>query len=71
MGRGKVRESITISLKINKKKKRLKNKIENVENGWMMWSLMWRNRSIEIINTTLQFLDIYIYIYILGVNLVK
>ena len=31
----KIRESITISWEINKKKN--KNKRENVENGWMMW----------------------------------
>ena len=37
--RGKVRESITISWEINKKK-RVKNKKKNVENGWIIWPLM-------------------------------
>ena len=36
--KGKVRENITISWKMNKKKNGVKKK--NVENGWMMWSLM-------------------------------
>ena len=30
----------------------------------MTWMLMWLNWSIVTINTTLQLLDIYIYIYI-------
>ena len=29
----------------------------------MMWLLMWLNRNVATINVTLQFLDIYIYIY--------
>ena len=31
---------------------------------WCTWTLMWLNWSIVIINVTLQFLDIYTYIYI-------
>ena len=31
---------------------------------WWLWTLMWLNWSIVIINVTLQFLDIYTYIYI-------
>ena len=30
----------------------------------MMWMLIWLNWSVATINTTLQLLDIYIYIYI-------
>ena len=32
---------------------------ENVENGRMMWSLMWLNRNIATVKVTLQILDIY------------
>ena len=31
-------------------------------NKWMIWLLMWLNKSITTINTTLQFIYIYIYI---------
>ena len=51
-------------LKIKKEKKRIKNKIENVENWWMTWSLMWLNRSVAIINITLQFLDVCVCVSI-------
>ena len=30
-------------------------------NKWMIWLLMWLNKSITTINTTLQFIYIYIY----------
>ena len=43
----KIRESITISWEINKKKN--KNKRENVEN----WLMMWLNESVIAINTIL------------------
>ena len=60
----KVRESITISWEINKKK--IKNTRKNVENEWITWSLMWLNKSVARINDTLLLLYIYIYIdYIL------
>ena len=52
----KVRESITISWEINKKKKELKR---NVENWWMVWSLIWLNKSIATINVMFQLLYIY------------
>ena len=38
------------------------NKILERENKWMMWPLMWLNKSLATINTTFQILDIYIYI---------
>ena len=56
---GKVRESITISWEINKKK--IKNTRKNVENEWITWSLMWLNKSVARINDTLLLLYIYIY----------
>ena len=51
-GKRKVRKSITEVGKL--RKKRIKNKRENVENGWMNWL----NKSMAIINVTLQLLDI-------------
>ena len=61
----KVRESITISWEINKKKI-IKNTRKNVENEWITWSLMWLNKSVARINDTLLLLCVYIYIdYIL------
>jgi len=57
--REKVRESITKSWEISKKKKRIKKNRENVENWWMMWLLMWFNRSIARINTMFQLTEIY------------
>ena len=39
---------------------------ENVGNKWMMWPLIWRNKSVLPISVTLQLLNIYIYIYIVG-----
>ena len=32
---------------------------ENVRNGWIMWPLMQLNKSVVIINATLQLLEIY------------
>ena len=37
----------------------MKNKKDNFENWWMMWPLMQLNKSVAIINITLQLLDIY------------
>ena len=39
-----------------KKKKRRERERENVENRWMMWLLIWLNRSVVIINATFQFI---------------
>ena len=58
---GKVGESITISWKIDKDKKDLKKR-ENVENGWLIWPLMWLNKNVVTINATLQLLYINKYI---------
>ena len=58
---GKVGESIKISWKIDKGKKDLKKR-ENVENGWLIWSLMWLNKNVVTINATLQLLYINKYI---------
>ena len=58
---GKVGKSITISWKIDKEKKDLKKR-ENVENGWLIWSLMWLNKNVVTINATLQLLYINKYI---------
>ena len=58
---GKVGESITISWKIDKDKKDLKKR-ENVENGWLIWPLMWLNKNVVTINDTLQLLYINKYI---------
>ena len=41
----------------------IKEETESVGNKWMTWPLMWLNRSVVIINATLQLLYIYIYIY--------
>ena len=60
--REKVRESITKSWEISKKKKELKKNRENVENWWMMWPLMWFNQSIITINTMYQLIEIYKFI---------
>ena len=60
--REKVRKSITKSWEISKKKKRIKKNRENVENWWMMWPLMWFNRSIITINTMYQLIEIYKFI---------
>ena len=46
------------------RRKIIKKKRENVRNKWIIWPLMWLNRSVVTTNTTLQLLDIYIYIYI-------
>ena len=58
--RGKVRENITISQKIKKKKRELKKKKKNVRNGLMMQLLMWLNKSVSIINVMFQILAINI-----------
>ena len=34
------------------------------EKKLMIWRMRWLNKSVAIINATLQLLDIYIYIYI-------
>lgn len=58
--RGKVRENITISQKIKKKKREFKKKKKNVRNGLMIQSLMWLNKSVSIINVMFQILAINI-----------
>ena len=36
------------------RRKIIKKKRENVRNKWITWPLMWLNRSVAIINVTLQ-----------------
>ena len=48
-----------------KRVKKKKKKRENVGNEWMMWLLMWLNRNIATVNTTLQLLNIYRLLYAL------
>ena len=65
--RGKVGRSVIVGVEgeeyiyiflFKQGEEKFKKKKENVENKWMMWMLIWLNKSVTTINTTLQLLDI-------------
>ena len=51
----------SVSIKNNKCYKQLYENWEKKKRKIMMWTLIWLNKSIVIINATLQLLDIYRY----------